>query len=228
MTEEQKARGALWDMDGTLLDSADLHWLSWQEALGAAGLPVTKEQFTSTFGQRNDEILHILYGNDLTAEQVRDIGDAKEASYRALVRQHHIEPLPGVRGWLARLHAAGWRQAVASSAPIENIDAVLAALDLAQYFDAAAAARDVRVGKPDPEVYLVAAQKLGLPPTRCLVVEDAPAGVEGAHRAGMRAIAVGPNAARLGADLAAPSLAELPPDAFDRLLNQAEVSLTRG
>jgi beta-phosphoglucomutase len=211
-------RAVLWDMDGTLIDSAEYHWLGWQETLGREGHPLTRERFLSTFGRRNDAVLRDLLGEDLADAEIARIAAAKEDRYRELVRTGGIEPLPGVREWLARLHDVGWRQAVASSSPRLNIAIILDALGLAGTFDAVAGEEDVGRGKPDPQIFLVAAMMLGVPPARCVVVEDAPAGVEAARRAGMRRIGVGTAHGALDADLAVPSLADLPDDAFDRLL----------
>jgi beta-phosphoglucomutase len=210
-------RGVLWDMDGTLLDSAEYHWLTWQEALGREGYEVTRDAFAATFGRRNDSVLRHFLGEDVAAEVIARISAVKEERFRELVRTGGIEPLPGVRRWLARLHADGWRQAIASSAPRDNVTAILDALGIAPFFAAIAADDDVVRGKPDPQVFLAAAAKLDVPPARCVVVEDALAGVEGGRRAGMRTIGVGPNYAKLPADLAVHSLEELSDDAFDRL-----------
>ena len=216
-------RAVLWDMDGTLLDSADYHWLSWQEALADRDLDLTRERFLSTFGRRNDAVLRDLFGEDFPDEEIVRIADVKEARYRELVRAGGVEPLPGVREWLARLKADGWRHAVASSAPALNIATILEALDLVEAFDAVAGQEDVERGKPDPQIFLVAAAKLDVPAARCVVVEDAPAGIEAAHRAGMRAIGVGTLHGTLDADVVVGSLAELPADAFDRLLREPRV-----
>jgi beta-phosphoglucomutase len=132
--------------------------------------------------------------------------------------------LPGVRDWLARLRDDGWRQAVASSSPVHNIGFILHACGIARLFDAIAGYEDVAHGKPAPDVFLLAAKRLGVPPARCVVVEDAAHGVESAHRAGMRAIGVGPRHGRLGADLSVRSLDQLPLDAFDRLLGSERQS----
>jgi beta-phosphoglucomutase len=145
------------------------------------------------------------------------VADRKEAEYRRLAAAHGLTPLPGAAGWVERLHQAGWKQAIASSAPRLNIEVMLRVLALDRDFDAVVSAEDVTAGKPDPQVFLAAARRLDVPPARCIVVEDAPAGVEAARRAGMKSIGV--NAAqRLDADLPVGSLADLPPDAFDRLL----------
>jgi beta-phosphoglucomutase len=207
----------LWDLDGTLVDSEDYHWQSWRDTLAADGIPLTHDQFLASFGQRNDRILGGWLGTDASDEQIQRIGDAKEAEYRRLAEQRGLVPLPGAGEWVARLHAEGWRQAVASSAPRQNVDVMLRLLKLEQYFDATAAAEDVTAGKPDPQVFRKAASLLGVPASRCIVVEDAAAGIEAARRAGMRCIGVS-RGATLAADLAVESLDQLPPDAFVRLL----------
>lgn len=212
------ARAVLWDMDGTLVDSAALHWQAWQETFAAEGRPVTRDQFEATFGQRNDAVVRGFLGPDLTASQIERIAAAKEARYRDLVRTGGVAPLPGVRRWLERLRAAGWRQAVASSAPRLNLETLLEALDMAQYFDAVVSAEAIERGKPDPQIFLVAAAKLDVPPGRCIVVEDAPAGVEAGRRAGMRTVGVRGSRASLDAGLVVRTLAELPDGAFDALL----------
>jgi beta-phosphoglucomutase len=128
-----------------------------------------------------------------------------------------LTPLPGAAEWLTRLHATGWRQAIASSAPRRNVEVMLRALRLEPYFDAMVSSEDVSHGKPDPEVFMTAASRLGVAPPRCIVVEDAPAGIEAAKRGGMRCIGVS-QATTLNADVMVRSLADLPPDAFDRLV----------
>lgn len=119
---------------------------------------------------------------------------------------------------MRRLHQEGWFQAVASAAPRANIDAVLESLSTTSVFQAIVSAEDVHRGKPDPEVYLLAASRLGVAPERCIVVEDAIAGIEGARRAGMRSIGVSRSGNHLSADLVLRSLDVLDSDAFENLL----------
>ena len=207
----------LWDLDGTLIDSEEYHWLSWRDTMAAEGLPITRAQFLATFGLRNDEILPRWLPNDAPPDRIQRISLAKEALYRKLVREGGLDPLPGAAEWVGRLREASWPQAIASSAPRANIDTVLDVLGLAGCFQALVSAEDVTKGKPDPQVFLTAAERLAQPPPRCIVVEDSAAGVEGARRAGMRSIGVN-RAKTLPADLAASSLADLAPDAFCRLL----------
>jgi HAD superfamily hydrolase (TIGR01509 family) len=205
----------LWDLDGTLVDSGEYHWQAWREVMDAEGRPISRQEFLESFGQRNDRILSTWMGA-VSLETITRVGDAKEARYRQLAREGGLEPLPGAAAWVERLHAAGWRQAIASSAPAQNVRVMLSVLHLDRFFEAVAAAEDVTAGKPDPQVFLVAARKLGVEPARSVVVEDAAAGVEGARRAGMKTIGVG--AERLDADVVARSLDDLPDDVFDRLV----------
>ncbi len=207
----------LWDLDGTLVDSEQYHWLAWRDSMAAEGVPLTHEQFLKTFGLRNDAIIP-QWIRSATPEQAERIARAKEQLYRRLVRAGGLEPLPGARLWTGRLSAEGWRQAIASSAPRENVDAVLAVTGLAHCFQAIVSAEDVTLGKPDPQVFLAAAARLGSAPAQCIVVEDAPAGVEAASRAGMRSIGVRRKGSPLDASLAVRSLADLPADVFSRLL----------
>lgn len=210
-------RAVLWDVDGTLIDSSEYHWLSWQGALAAENFRVTREQFAASFGRRNEEILG-GYFPDYAPEDIARVGDAKEEVYRALVRERGLTLLPGVERWLRKLKSDGWLQAVASSAPLLNLKAIISALKLESYFAAIASAEDVTMGKPDPQVFLVAAARLSVEPRACVVVEDAPAGTEAARRALMRSIGVLSSHEQLQADIVVSTLEDLPGDAFDKLL----------
>ena len=217
-------RAVLWDMDGTLIDSEELHWISWRETLAAEGITISREQFLSSFGQRNDSIISQWLGSAATPERIEEISNTKEELYRHLIRRDGISPLPGVAHWVQHLHKQGWLQAVASAAPRANIDAVLEALSASHAFQGIVSAEDVRRGKPDPEVYLTAASRLAVSPDRCIVVEDAVAGVEGARRAGMKSIGVSHKGKHLPADVVVHSLELLEPDGFDKLLNSCRVA----
>jgi len=181
------------------------------------GQEITQARFQSTFGWRNDAILADWLGPETTSDQVNQIGRAKEALFRQFVRLNSIAPLPGALDWVRRLSQASWLQGIASSAPRENVEAVLGALHLRSHFAAVVTAEDVREGKPEPEVFLKAASLLGVTPSQTIVVEDAAMGIEAARRAGMRSIGVS-SRNKLLASLPVASLADLSLDAFDRLL----------
>lgn len=210
-------RAVLWDLDGTLVDSAEYHWLAWRDTMKAEGIDLTYEMFLDSFGRKNDTFLGGWLGDTASPGRAARIGDAKELDYRRRVEAQGLSPLPGAASWTRRLRAAGWRQAVASSAPSANVGVMLRAASLDRCFDVIVAAEDVTAGKPDPQVFLVAASILRTPPSRCIVVEDAAAGIEAARRAGMRCIGVSA-AAALAADVCVTSLEELAEDAFDALI----------
>ena len=212
-------RAVLWDLDGTLADTEEYHWLAWQQVMNAEGLTITHEQFLETFGQRNNTVLTAWLGAETPLERIDALGDAKEAVFREIVRTRGLTALPGGVTWTARLREHGWRQAIATSAPHANAETMLNALEIADCFDAVVSSEDVSAGKPDPEVFQKAAARVGVPPSRCIVVEDAPAGVEAARRAGMASIGVRPAGDPLDATLFTRSLEALEPAAFERLLS---------
>ncbi|WP_437960636.1 HAD family phosphatase [Sorangium sp. So ce119] len=214
-----KPKAVLWDLDGTLVDSSEHHFIAWREALAAEGRSYDHADHDAVFGMRNDDLLRRLIGPEIPEAEIARIADVKERHYRKLVSESGVEPLPGVRAWLSALPRSGFRMAIASSAPRENLDAILAATGLTGVFDAVISSEEVPHGKPHPAVFLRAAESVGAPPDRCVVVEDAPAGVLAGKRGGMKVIGVGPRHAQLGADLSVERLDQLPEGAFDRLLS---------
>lgn len=214
------SKAVLWDLDGTIIDSSDAHWLAWRETFADEGREITHEEFVADFGKRNDTILRGHFG-PLSDESVERIALAKEECYRALVRAGRVVVLPGAREWLERLRDDGWRQALATSAPRGNVDAIFDVLGIANLFDVVISSEEVAHGKPEPDVFLGAAERLAVQPISCIVVEDAPAGVEAGRRAGMRTVGVLTTHAELAADVVVRSLADLPDDTFDRLLARA-------
>jgi beta-phosphoglucomutase family hydrolase len=183
-----EARGVLWDMDGVLVDTGPAHFASWQQVLAEQGVSFGEAEFQRTFGMNNAGILSLLLGRDVAPAQVQVISDNKELLFRQLVKGK-AQLLPGVLDWLARLRAMGARQAIASSAPQENIDVLVDELGLRHYFEAIVSGA-MLPGKPHPDVFLEAARQIRVTPTACVVVEDAIAGVQAARSAGMRCIAV--------------------------------------
>ncbi len=210
----------LWDLDGTLIDSMPYHWQAWNELLSALGYHFSFEQFKPSIGLRNGEIVRDYLKIDRPDDELERLILMKEERYRAIVRERGLILLPGVEHWLTHLKAMGWRQAIVTSAPRLNIDAIRAAIDLSA-IDTIVGAEDVTRGKPDPQPFLLAAARLNLPPDHCIVVEDSPAGLEGAERAGMKSIGVLTTHETLKADCVVKSLAELPDEALDQLVHAA-------
>lgn len=181
-------QAVIWDLDGVIIDSADEHRRSWHRLAQEEGLPFTDEQFWATFGQRNDTIIPLLWG-EMSPERARELADRKEAYFREFIRET-AAPLPGAIELLSALKEAGYQQALASSTPIANIDLISEVLGLKRYLTALVSGESVAHGKPAPDVFLKAASELGIEPSKCLVIEDAVAGVEAALAGGMYCIAV--------------------------------------
>lgn len=182
------AIGVVFDMDGVLIDSAQSHLQSWQQLAREEGRTVTDADFMATFGRQNDDIVPILFDVQ-RAEQVSALADRKEEIYRNLIRERP----PIVSGAVAlveALHSAGVRLAVGSSAPPANIELVLNAMGVSELIRAVVSGDDVARGKPDPQVFSEACRRLDLPPGRCVVIEDAAAGIRAARAAGTRSVAI--------------------------------------
>ena len=217
----QVKNGVLWDMDGVLVSTGEFHFQAWTKTLSERGIPFSQQQFRTTVGMNNTGILQILLGKDADLDLIAEISDDKESSFRQAIRGQ-VKPLPGVLEWLKRLHSWSVRQAIASSAPPANIDALMDELGMRSYFVAVASGASLP-GKPDPAVFLLAAELIGVAPERCVVVEDAVAGVEAAKRGGMRCIAVtttNPAQELQDADIVVERLDELPEKEFARLFQE--------
>ncbi len=188
MAELNRNFAVLWDMDGVLVDTGEFHFVAWQETFEALGVPFSEEDFRKTFGMNNAGILERVFGRQPTTEEVAEISDKKESLFRDLAKEK-AKLLPGVLTWLAQFQAWKLKQAITSSAPPENIEFLVAELKIKEYFNEIVSGFDLP-GKPNPDVFLEAADILEIKPGNCLVIEDAIAGVEGAKRAGMKCIAV--------------------------------------
>jgi HAD superfamily hydrolase (TIGR01509 family) len=188
-------------------------------------VPITPEQFERHFGRRNEQMLREIWleagRGELADTDIARLDHEKEALYRELV----ADSFPVMDGGPELLHAlrsAGWRLAVGSSAPPENVAVAIDGIGAHDLFHATVSGRDVRLGKPEPECFLLAAERLGVPPSRCVVVEDAPAGITAALRAGMRCVAITSKGHRperqRDAHLVVRSLRELSPDSLAALV----------
>jgi HAD superfamily hydrolase (TIGR01509 family) len=184
-----KDRGVIWDLDGVLADTSEAHFQAWADALSAWEIPFDRPRFDRVFGMNNMDTLTELLGRAPTQEEITGIAGRKEGVFRRHAGEL-VRPVPGAMRLLDELEQAGWVQGVASSAPRENIDLLVDAFGMGRYFAAILSGDGLPAGKPDPSLFLRAAQALHLPPEQCVVVEDAPPGVEAARRAGMPCIAV--------------------------------------
>jgi beta-phosphoglucomutase family hydrolase len=205
--------GVIFDMDGVLILTADAHFQSWRDTARRHGVAVDYDKFIRTFGRTNPDIIRLWWGDDVAPERLATIADEKEGAFRDIIR-HEVPLAPGCRELLESLAGAGFALAVGSSAPPENIDLVLDAADIRRFFAAVVDGSMVKRGKPAPDVFLMAAENLGLEPRACAVIEDAPAGIKAAVAAGTMAVGVAAtHAAReltdAGAHVVSPALRDL-------------------
>jgi beta-phosphoglucomutase family hydrolase len=215
------ARALIWDLDGVIADTAPFHLRAWQRVAEDRGITFSETDFSETFGRRNPEIIAAKFG-DVPPGEADDIASTKEEVFRRIAKQS-IKAFPGVLSLLLSVRSAGWSTAIASSTPPENIDLTLDSLGISGLLDAVVSSADVSRGKPDPEGFLLAAERLGVAPDDCVVIEDAVAGVQSARSAGMRCVAVTNThpAARLAeADLVVETLEGITLEAVESLLRR--------
>lgn len=213
--------GAIFDMDGTIVDNMTYHLQAFRVFNARHGVAMGDEEFLKkTSGKTNEDIMRLLFGSGISGEAIAAFGSEKESLYRELYRPH-MRLSRGLDVLLARLLERGVPMCVGSSAPDENIDLVLDGLNIRGHFRAVISSSQVKQGKPHPEVFLRAAAAMELSPSQCVVVEDAVIGVEAAHNAGMKVIAVAqimPREALAKADLVVNDFTEVGVETFEQLL----------
>jgi len=182
-------RAFIFDMDGTLVDNMRFHGDAWQQMLAENGIETDAHEFlVKTAGKTNREIIPNFF-TDASEEQLLELGLRKETLYRELFLPHR-KVVDGAIAFLEAAQTLGVKMAVATAAPVANMEFILDGLDLRKHFQAVTTAADVSNGKPNPEIFLKSAEKLGVEPRNCLVFEDAVNGFEAAHRAGMKSIGI--------------------------------------
>jgi beta-phosphoglucomutase family hydrolase len=184
-----KLEAVIWDMDGVIADTAPYHFKAWQTVFPKRRANFTAEDFKQHFGQRNDKIIRDTIGGGISSEEVDAIALEKEAVFRREVAQN-IKALPGAIELMKMLRAHGVKMAIASSAPMENIQLVIRSLGILNCFQVIVWGREVTESKPSPQGFLLASRRLNVEVGNCVVIEDAVAGVTAAKRAGMKCLAV--------------------------------------
>ncbi len=217
------AKAVIWDMDGVIVDTAPYHFNAWRDIFRKRGVEFTETDFRRNFGQRNDTIIRNTLGENVSQNEIDAIAEEKERNFRKRVRQS-IKPLPGAIKLMESLTEHGFKMALASSAPMENIRLLTEGLGINNHFQAIVSGKDVAEGKPSPQGFLLAARRLDVEPEACIVIEDAVAGVTAAKRAGMRCIAVTnthPRERLAEADLVVDTLEAVKISDLERLLGLA-------
>lgn len=187
---DEHEKGIIWDLDGTLVDTSALHFAAWAAVAQEMGQPFTQDDFSRTFGRRNPEILGMLFNMTDNDPRLDAIGTHKEELFRAAVKKQGVHLLPGAMELVRSLDQLGFKQAIGSSAPRDNIELLTEVAGIAPFLRGIVAMEDCQKGKPDPEVFLKAAGKLEILPGWCVVVEDAVFGVQAAKAGHMKCIAV--------------------------------------
>ena len=216
-----KLEAVIWDMDGVIADTAPYHFKAWQEVFQKRGVNYSEEDFKRNFGKRNDAIIRNIIGGSISSGEVDVIGVEKEEVFRREVARNII-PLPGAMELIRLLKEHGVKMALASSAPIENIQLVTRGLGINNCFQVIVWGREVTEGKPSPQGFLLAAKRLEVEPENCVVIEDAIAGVIAAKRAGMKCLAITnthPRASLMEADLVVDTLETVSVNDLAGLLN---------
>ena len=216
-----RSKAVIWDMDGVIADTAPYHFRAWHEVFQRQGVDFTEADFTRNFGQRNDTIIRNTLGAQISQGEVEAIAKEKEETFRKVLGQN-IKPHPGALQLIKSLREHGFRIALASSAPIENIRLITQGLGIDSYFHSIVAGRDVAEGKPSPQGFLLAAERLGVEPGDCVVIEDAIAGVAACKSGGMQCVAVtntNPREKLADADLIVDSLEEVTVNDLEKLIN---------
>lgn len=182
-------RAFIFDMDGTLVDNMYFHTEAWGKMLSENGIEMNAHDFlVKTAGKTNREILPTVFG-EISDERIEELGKRKESLYQELFLPER-KTVAGTIEFLEESAKLGIKLAVSTAAPIMNVEFILDGLDLRKYFGAVVTATDVKEGKPNPEIFLKSAEKLGVEPKNCIVFEDAFGGFEAAHAAGMKSIGI--------------------------------------
>jgi HAD superfamily hydrolase (TIGR01509 family) len=182
--------GAIFDWDGVIIDSSVYHKQSWELMAAEEGRPLPPDHFKKGFGMKNVTIIRDLLGWTNDPAELERLGSRKEVLYRKLIARSGIDLLPGVRSFLETLQTNHVPCVIGSSTPRQNLTVVLQMKELGHFFQDIVASEDVSLGKPDPEVFIKAAQKTGFPPASCVVFEDSLMGIEAGLRGGMKVVAV--------------------------------------
>ena len=210
----------IFDMDGVLIDSYQAHFAGWSQLYKELKIPYTESDFAADFGRTSRDILARKFGEQMDDARIRELDERKEALFRDSIRAS-FPAMDGALELIDALAADGFKLAIGSSAPSENISLCLERLARGERFGAVVTGQDVKHGKPDPQVFQLAASRLGVAPEHCVVVEDAVHGIEAANRAGMTSVALTGTSTRdelASADLIVDSLRDLTPTSLRALI----------
>lgn len=213
-------RAVIFDMDGVLVDSMHVHWLAWKEAFAAFGIDIAPEDFAKTPGMTVEPVIRLLGGERFTRAQIDDIIEKQEKAFQRILSED-FPSIPGVSKLIKSLDEAGWRMSVGTSGPMANLRLVLDHIPEGYRIKTYVVCEDVVNGKPDPEVFLKAAERMGTKPAETVVIEDSFVGLQAAKKGGFLAVALTTThpmeELKSMADLVVDSLEKLSPEVLELL-----------
>lgn len=216
----QRKLAVIFDMDGIIVDSAPCHFAAWQSTWQKRGVSYTPEDFKHNFGKRSDTQVRAIIGDAISQEEVQIIVREKDALLREIIK-NNVKAFPGALELIKSLREHDCKIAVGSSSPQETVELIMKALGVDRYLDASVTGSEVTEGKPSPQIFLLAAQKLAAAPSKCVVVEDAVVGITAAKKGGMYALAVTnthPRESFREADIVVDSLEEVTVQTLENLV----------
>lgn len=224
MADRMDNKGVIFDMDGVLINTGEFHKQSWYDLAEREGFAMTDEFFNDTFGMQNYQIIPRLAGRRMSREEIDKLADWKEQRFRDLIDENGKLPLmDGMEELIRGLKQSGFKLAIGTSTPAENLKFLLEHMPVHGEFDALVSSEDVENSKPAPDTFLKAAEKLNLPPQSCVVVEDAIIGVQAGKAGGMKVIAVATTRKKEElheADIVFDTPGDVTVSDFEKLLNQ--------
>ncbi len=190
----RKISGLIFDLDGTITLTQQFHYQAFSQVFAKHGVTYTEEDDLGKYaGMGSGVIFPTVFadrGISITAEEIKEYSSEKKSIYDRIIRENTIEPVPGVVDFLERMRDRGYRMCIASGNKLESVEFLLNAVGVREYFEFIISGKDIHKPKPAPDVFLLAAEKLGLFPTECVVFEDAVNGLQGAQSAGMSSVGI--------------------------------------
>lgn len=215
--------GVIFDWDGVIVDSSEPHRKSWEAVAKELKKELPEHYFERSFGLKNTRLIPEILGWTRDPAEIERISDRKEEIYREVIREEGIKVFPGFMELLEELDEKKIPYVIASSTARVNIEFVLSFLGIGKYFSSIVSAEDVVNGKPAPDVFLKALERLGCPREECVILEDAPAGIKAGLTAGIKVVGIGTSHAiyeLVGAQHIVESLDQLRLSDIEGILNQ--------
>ena len=185
-------KGLVFDMDGTLLDNIKYHKEAWLTFLKKHNVPIDAQTLMAQNHGTIEEMIVLFFGKDLSVEKIKELGEEKESLYRDICKPH-VKEIDGLTDFLKQAKSKGLKIGLSTMGTIKNIDFVIDTLHIREYFDAIVGGDDVTKGKPDPEIFIRTAEKLGLSPKDCIAFEDSTSGIKSATSAGFKVVGITTN-----------------------------------